>query len=69
LNGGERVENEDYETVHVPKKVIVEARGLLKKSQEEGNIEWRVCAPWEAQQIVDVAMAEFIEHLREDEED
>ena len=63
------MENEDYETVHIPKKMIDEARSLLKKSQEQGNIEWSVCAPWGAQQIVDVAMAEFIEHLREDEED
>ena len=63
------MENEDYETVHVPKKVIEEARGLMRKSQEEGNVEWKVCSPWGAQQIVDVALAEFIEHLREDAEE
>ena len=63
------MENEDYETVHVPKKVIEEARGLLRKSQEEGNVEWRVCVPLGAQQIVEVALAEFIQHLREDAEE
>ena len=61
--------NAELETVDIPKKVIEEIRGLLKESQEQGNIEWNVCAPWGAQQIVDVALAEFLEHLREDAEE
>ncbi len=63
------MENAEYETVQVPKKVIEEIRSLLKESQEEGNVEWRVCMPWETQRIVEVALAEFIEHLREDTEE
>jgi len=69
VQGGERVENEVVETVYVPKKVIEEARGLLKKSQEEGNVEWKCCAPFGAQQIVNVAISEFLRHLREDAEE
>jgi len=63
------MENAEYETVNVLKKIIDEARSLMKKSQEEGNPEWQVCMPFRTQQIVDVALAEFLEHLREDVEE
>ncbi len=61
--------NEDYENVHVSKKVIEEIKGLLMQCREQGNIEWSTCVPWEPQRIVEVALAEFIEHLREDAEE
>ncbi len=64
------LENAAFEPGHVRKQVIEEIIGLLKKSQEQGNVEWDVCLPWRgAQQIVDVALAEFLEHLREDTEE